>query len=320
MQFQFLGTSSGVPTRQRNVSGFAIRHAHQKSWVLVDCGEGTQHQLQQTEFTLRKLKAICITHVHGDHTFGLPGLISSCGMSGRKEPLTIIAPKDVEHYVRSALQLTDCFIPFDLNFVDVELFNEPREIAGFILDRFPLSHRVPSFAFRFSCTIMKQRLNTEKLTQDNVPKGPLWGELRAGKVVKLDDGRVLDGAKYVETTCEQQRVVVGGDNDTPELLAEACQECDVLVHEATFTKAISDKVGPGPQHTDAAQIGAFAQRVNLPHLVLTHFSARFQSSNMHEIQDETASFYQGQLFLANDFDKFQLQLGKLICVKDDSCD
>ena len=95
MEITFLGTSSGVPTKNRNVSGLAIKKQDSKSWFLVDCGEGTQQQLLQTKLSLKYLTAICITHVHGDHCYGMPGLLATTAMSGRTEPITIIAPEGI---------------------------------------------------------------------------------------------------------------------------------------------------------------------------------------------------------------------------------
>ena len=87
LEFTFLGTSSGVPTLTRNVSGLAIHYGKTKDWILVDAGEGTQHRVQQAKLSLQHLKAICITHVHGDHCYGLMGLLASAGMNGRKDPI-----------------------------------------------------------------------------------------------------------------------------------------------------------------------------------------------------------------------------------------
>ena len=92
MNLKFLGTSAGVPTKNRNVSGVALRESKGKGWYLIDCGEGTQHQVLHTKLSFHSLKAIFITHVHGDHCYGLPGILASAGMGGRKAPLTIVAP------------------------------------------------------------------------------------------------------------------------------------------------------------------------------------------------------------------------------------
>ena len=125
LHFTFLGTSSGVPTLTRNVSALAIRNSKNKDWILVDAGEGTQHRIQQAKLSLQNLVAICITHVHGDHCYGLVGLLASAGMNARTAPLTIIAPKEIQQWIEVTAQLTDLHLPYPLNFINV---NEAAQI------------------------------------------------------------------------------------------------------------------------------------------------------------------------------------------------
>ena len=114
---QFLGTSSGTPTKQRNVSGLALQESKGRGWYLIDCGEATQHQLLHTKLSLNTLKGIFITHVHGDHCYGLPGLLGSAGMTGRTEPLTIVAPAGIREWIEATQRFTEFHLSFELNFV-----------------------------------------------------------------------------------------------------------------------------------------------------------------------------------------------------------
>ncbi|MFW5824524.1 MAG: MBL fold metallo-hydrolase, partial [Marinobacter sp.] len=120
MELTFLGTSAGTPTRARNVTALALRHGGPRHWYLIDCGEGTQHQLLRTRLSVMQLQAIFITHVHGDHTFGLPGLLSSASMAGRTEPLPIIGPPQLEPFIGTALASTDSSLGFELEFINAE--------------------------------------------------------------------------------------------------------------------------------------------------------------------------------------------------------
>ena len=115
MKLTFLGTSAGLPTRERNVSSLALAMDDNKRWYMVDCGEATQHQLLRCRYTLKHLKAIFITHLHGDHIFGLPGLLSSAAMSGRTELLTICAPSGLESFIQVALGCGEKYeMPFEI--------------------------------------------------------------------------------------------------------------------------------------------------------------------------------------------------------------
>ena len=120
----FLGTSSGTPTKQRNVSAIAIKKANAKSWHLIDCGEGTQHQILHTHLSLNTLSSISITHIHGDHCYGLPGLLASAAMAGRTDPLLIIAPQGIQRFIETTCQLTELQLPYKINFLAVETMHQ----------------------------------------------------------------------------------------------------------------------------------------------------------------------------------------------------
>lgn len=311
MELVFLGTSAGAPTKTRNVTGLAVRRAGSRSWCLVDCGEGTQHRILHTNLSLRSLDAICITHVHGDHCFGLPGLLDSAGMQGRTEPLAIYAPQPIAQFIAAAREASGSWAPFPIVFHPVEHREEEFAAGEFILSRHALSHRVPSFAYAFRETAVERKLDMEALKARGVPAGPLWKTLQSGTGVTLDDGSSVQAEDVLLPARRARKIVVGGDNDQPGLLADACRGADVLVHEATFTAEISEKVGPSPQHSDARSVAQFASAAALPNLVLTHFSARFQDdvtrpSSIAEIEAEARASYEGTLFLARDLDVYRL--------------
>lgn len=310
MDLLFLGTSSGTPTKARNVSGVALLEDSGKGWYLIDCGEATQHQLLHTPLTLHGLRAIFITHVHGDHCYGLPGLLASAGMARRSEPLDIIAPAAIEDWLRGTLRMSHSWLPYELRFHPIETFDGWRN-SQVRVDATALSHRVPSWGYGFTEARPDPRLDTEKLDRDGIPRGPLWGQLVRGHDVALD-GRILQADDYLITARPPRRIVIAGDNDRPELLREACQDAHVLVHEATYTQPIADAGKSDFGHSTAAQVATFAQSIGLPNLVLTHFSARYQNApsrglSMADIRAEAASCYGGTLLLAEDFLRVRLE-------------
>lgn len=310
MDLLFLGTSSGTPTKARNVSGLALLEDSGKGWYLIDCGEATQHQLLRTQLTLHGLRAIFITHVHGDHCYGLPGLLASAGMARRQEPLDIIAPAAIQTWVHATLEMSRCGLPYELRFHATETLTTWRN-AWFEIEPIALSHRVPSWGYRFTEARPDPRLDTDKLDRDGVPRGPFWGQLARGQDVELPDS-VLRSSDYLLPTRPPRRVVIAGDNDRPELLREACKNAQLLVHEATYTQPIADAGKTDFGHSTAGQVAAFAQQAGLPNLVLTHFSARYQRASkglsIEDIRAEAAAAYSGQLILAQDF--MQMALGK----------
>ena len=345
LKLTFLGTSAGVPTKQRNVTALAIKclnpyssaanqqqNKKSRPWVLIDCGEGTQQQLLHTKLSLHQLEAICITHVHGDHCYGLPGLLASAAMSGRTAALTLIAPKAIATLLEVITVTTEIYFPFVINFMAIEdLLSQPdSKNKGqvfisldnqhqLVIDIHPLSHRVASYGFGLTQTISRRTLNTDKLTAAGIPASALWGRLQQGEDVMTNDGRKLYSADYVDNEVQRTRVVVAGDNDTPEYLSAAVVDSDLLVHEATYTHEVLNKIQAknpdfDPMHSSAQLVGRFAQENSLKNLILTHFSARYQSfdnpnsntPNMAHIRLDAQSTYAGNLWLAADFDQYMV--------------
>jgi ribonuclease Z len=309
MDLIFLGTSSGVPTRRRNMSGTALIESSGKGWYLVDCAEATQHQVMRTPLSLQALRGCFITHVHGDHCFGLPGLLASAGMCGRVEPLDIVLPVALHDWLRLSLSVSHSWLPFELRLLASETFegwgNDKVNVTAVAL-----SHRVPSHGYVFTEADPHPRLDVDRLEADGIPRGPLWGELAHGNDV-VHAGRLFPAERYLRPARPAQRFIICGDNDTPGLLAEAAVGADVLVHEATFTQGWIDHSPENYGHSSAAAVASFAELAGIPNLVLTHFSARYQSDprrspSIEDVREEAAAYFGGELVLAQDLQRYHL--------------
>ena len=315
MEFIFLGTSSGAPTRTRNISGLAIKKTNAKTWSLVDCGEGTQHQILRTSLSLNQLDTVFITHVHGDHCFGLPGLISTATMSGRAKPLTIVAPDPVREFIKVALSVSQARLSYEINYLNVAELQHPSSpsitASGFNIEIGELSHRVPSFSYHFIENKIAASLDIDKLNQEGIEAGPIWGCIQSDKEFILQNGEKRQSSDYLLAPRAPRKIIVAGDNDTPSLLEQYAEQANVLIHEATFTADIAEKIGNGPQHSTAEKVAQFAEKTGIPNLVLSHFSSRYQDTgnekgSILEIENEAKANYSGKLFLANDLERFQL--------------
>ena len=312
MEFTFLGTSAGTPTRSRNVTALALSYSGHKPWYLVDCGEGTQQQLLRAHYSVMQLRAIFITHIHGDHTFGLPGLLTSASMLGRTEPLDVIAPVQTQRFINVTLENSDSSLGYNLNFIDSEApdFYWQDHYVG--VTNVTLSHRVPCRAYVFTERNLERQLLQDKLKEDGIEPGPSWRELQKGNNVTLEDDRLLRSEDYTQIPRVARRLIVAGDNDDPTLLTDACNDSHALIHEATYTQDVADRVGSWPQHSSAEQVARFAQQAQLPNLVLTHFSSRYQSApggtpSINQLAAEAMQHYRGRLFMARDFDTYRLE-------------
>ena len=313
MEIIVLGTSAGTPTRQRNMSGLALRLRGARQWVLIDCAEGTQHRILRTPLSVMSLRAVFITHLHGDHCYGLPGLLASAAMAGRSDALTVVGPPPLRGMIEAIMVASQLSLPFPL------VWLTPSDLAGDLadaplmpelaVDATALSHGLPCWAYGFTEAAMARHLDTDKLRADAVPASPLWGDLQKGRDVTLADGRFIKATDYLLPPRRARRIVVAGDNDRPELLATAAHGADVLVHEATYTEDVLQKIGPGPQHSSAMRVARFAEEAGVRNLVLTHFSPRYQDRGalpMSLLEDEARAQYNGNLILARDLDHYVL--------------
>ena len=301
MELLFLGTSSGAPTRTRNVSGLALIESIGSAWYLIDCGEGTQHQILRTSLSLNDLSVIFITHLHGDHCFGLPGLLASAGLSGRTAPLKIVAPAGASKWLKCTLDVTETYLPYELEFVETKP-STATETAQFNVSAIALSHRIQCFGYTFVESNCKLVLNIEKVKKAGIPQGPLWGDLQAGKDVEYQ-GLVHKAAEYT-SSIRPKRIIICGDNDQPELLQPMQEEIDLLVHEATYTEDMAARARDAG-HSYAKQVAVVAERMGIPNLILNHVSARYSNSS-EALEAEARMEYSGTVYVASDFQRYRL--------------
>jgi len=302
MEIMFFGTSAGTPTKSRNVSAIAVIESVGSSWHLIDCGEGTQHQILHSQLSLNSLSTIFITHSHGDHCYGLPGLLASAGLNGRTKPLKIIAPKGIKQWIELTQQVSELYLPYELEFIS------PNDVSNcsfdqFIISSIPLSHRIACFGFAFTELHVKQSLSIENIKSKGIPQGPLWGRIQAGHDIEFE-GMVYKSKDFCDEPRPPRKIIICGDNDQPNLLEFESKDCDVLVHESTFAEDMSESA-KSVGHSYAGLIASFAQNASIPNLILTHISARY-SNKLKTLQDEARREYSGNLFIASDFDRYNL--------------
>ncbi|CCQ10925.1 Ribonuclease Z [Pseudoalteromonas luteoviolacea B = ATCC 29581] len=300
MDLHFFGTSSGCPSKTRNVSATGVSFERCKSWLLVDCGEGTQHQLLHSTLSPYRLGVVAVSHVHGDHCYGLPGVLAAIQMSGRKEPVALVAPQKVIEFVRCTFELTDLQLAFNLVCHPLEEVQQAINFEGFMLEVITLKHRVPSYGFKITETVIPNKLHLDKLNRQGIKSGSHYNCLQKGQDVEYEN-HVLTAKEYTYPSWQPRTVIVCGDNEKPSLIAPWIKEADTLVHEATFTSKDLSKIGYHTGHSDAARVAQFAEMHALNHLILTHFSVRYHGENgLASIEHEAKRYYSGHLTLAYD--------------------
>ena len=305
MQLTFLGTSAGVPTRTRNVTAMLLQlqHPTQPGLWLFDCGEGTQHQLLRTAFHPGKIERIFISHLHGDHLFGLPGLICSRSMAGNIQPLTIYGPQGVKEYVETSLRLSGSWTDFPLEIVEIR--------AGKILDdglrqvtAYPLDHPVECYGFRVEEHDKPGALDAKRLIEAGVPFGPLFQRLKAGESITLADGRTVNGADFLAPATPGKKIAIFGDTAPCESALEMARDADLMVHEATLEAAMAEKAN-SRGHSSSEQTAQLARAANVKQLIITHVSSRYDAEGCRRLLAECRSVFPA-CELAEDFSTFTL--------------
>ncbi len=283
LQITFLGTSSGVPTRARNVSGVALRLPQRAEVWLFDCGEGTQHQFLKSELRISQLTRIFITHMHGDHIFGLMGLLASCGLAGNPNRIDIYGPPDLEEYLKACRRYSQTHFsyPVKVHTVSPGVILEDDE---FSVSCELLKHRVPAFGYRVTEKDRPGHFDVDRAKALGIPSGPLYGKLKRGETIVLPDGQQVHGAELCGPTQIGRKLAYCTDTIYCDSAVDLAQGADVLIHEATFAHQDAELAYQRLHSTStmAAQVALGAQ---VRQLILTHFSPRYAPGNSTETKD-----------------------------------
>ena len=282
MQVTFLGTSSGVPTRARNVSAVALRLPQRSELWLFDCGEGTQHQFLRSDLRVSQLRRIFVTHMHGDHVFGLPGLLASLGLAGTCSGIDLYGPDPLRDYHEGVLRTSSTRIGYPLRSHRVK---EAASSGSLLLDDgdisvrcTPLTHRVPAYAYRVDQKPRPGRFDVEKARALGIPPGPIYAELKAGRSVSLDDGRIINGASLCGPERPGCSLVYCTDTVFSEAAVELATGADLLIHESTFAHAEAE-MAFARQHSTSTMAAQTALAAGVKQLMLTHLSPRYMPGN-----------------------------------------
>ncbi|MGO0060758.1 ribonuclease Z [Brevibacillus fluminis] len=319
MILSFLGTGSGVPSTKRNVSAMALSFRKTGKWWLFDCGEGTQHQLLKSPLKISQLEKIFITHLHGDHIFGLLGLLASRSLSARVETrIDVYGPSGLFDYVQAVQAVSPMHIGYPLFFHTIE--------PGMILDTdevtvtcAPVQHRVPAFAYAIEEKPVSGAFQAEKAKALGIPPGPLFGALKRGDTVVLEDGRTIEGKTLVGPMQAGRKVVLSGDTMPCEALLQLARDADVLIHESTYAH-VHLELAVRSGHSTARQAAEIARAAKVKQLILTHISPRYDDPDGEwtavQVLDEARQTFP-DTELAHDFWQYEVKRPRGILDRDD---
>ena len=297
MEVTFLGTSGAVPTVQRNPSAVLLRREGER--LLFDCGEGTQRQMMRfsTGFSVSHL---FVSHLHGDHILGIPGLLQTMDFNDRSDPLAIHAPHGSRSRLEDLIQAggNRPSFPLRINQVgdgDTVLERPDYEVNAFETDH----HTAESVGYAVVEDDRKGRFDREKAEEElGLSPGPKYSKLHDGQAVE-HDGRTIQPEEVVGPPRPGRRVVYTGDTAPTGRTVEMAQEADLLIHDATFAEDRRERAA-ATGHSTAKQAAELANRAAVKRLALTHISTRYAGQS-HRLAEEAASVFEGaEVFVAED--------------------
>jgi len=272
-----------VPTRSRNVSSIALRLPQRAETWLFDCGEGTQHQILRSDVRLSQITRIFVTHMHGDHIYGLMGLLASSGLAGNPSRVDIYGPPKLNDYLRACGRYSQTHFSYPVKVHTVQP-GVVFEDESYTVQCLPLTHRVPAFGYRVSEKDKPGRFDVEKATQMGIPSGPLFGQLKRGEPVTLPNGRVVLGTELCGEPQPGRSFVYCTDTIYCENAVELARDADVLVHEATFAHHDAE-LAYQRLHSTSTMAAQVALSAGVKQLVMTHFSPRYAPGNAIVLDD-----------------------------------
>lgn len=290
MELIFLGTGAGVPSKERNVTSIALSLLQENNSVwLFDCGEATQHQILHTSIKPRKINKIFITHLHGDHIFGLPGLLSSRSFQGGESELTIYGPAGIKQYVETSLKVSSSHLNYPLSIVEITE-GEIMKTDDFIITSIKLEHGIESYGFRIKEKNKPGELLVNKLKDIGISPGPIYKEIKENEEVTLQDGTRIKRSDFIGPEKSGKVISIFGDTRYKKEHIEFIRNSDVFVHEATFDHGKSN-LAHEYFHSTTTQAANLAKEAGVHQLILTHISSRYQKEDMKSLLNEAQEIF-----------------------------
>jgi ribonuclease Z len=277
MQLIFLGTGGSWPSKERNVPAVALKIDGEI--ILFDCAEGTQRQFMYSTTTFMQVNKILISHFHGDHFLGLPGMVQSMYLNDRTRPLDIYGPKGTGKLISSLLKLGYFSPTFDIRLHDLE-DGETIEFPKYTIKCREVSHSVPTLAYCVEERERPGKFNLDKAKELDIPEGPEYRALQQGKSVAVN-GKTISPEMVMGPPRKGRKIVYSGDTKPCDAVIELAAGSDVLIHDATLDQSLEDKA-EAYDHSSSRQAAEVAKAAKVKMLFLIHISPRYRDADILE--------------------------------------
>jgi ribonuclease Z len=296
----FLGTSGAVPTTERNPSSVFVRR--EGDAFLFDAGEATQRQMMRFN-TGFDVSDVFVSHGHGDHIFGLPGLVHTWDFNDRTDPLTIHVPRGLGESIEDLVFSVGGDVGYPVRVDEVSAGETVLDRPEYEVRTFTTDHRTSSVGYALVEDERKGRFDREYAQELGVPVGPKFSRLHEGQAVELEDGTVVQPEQVVGDPRPGRKLVYTGDTRPHDAVVSAAEGADLLIHDATFANDASERAAE-TGHSTAGEAAEVANRAGAKALALTHISSRY-AGDAREIS-EGASGFAGEAFVAHDGLKYEI--------------
>ena len=296
-----LGSSSALPTSKKFPSAHVI-NIHER-FFLIDCGEGTQIQLRKFKISFSKINHIFITHLHGDHFFGIWGVVSTFNLLGRKNDLHIYSPGNLEKKVYSVINKLD--IGFDIFFHRLEHNNKKviYETKSIEVSAFPLDHRIETYGYLLKEKPKERNIKKEAVAKYNLGIKDILS-IKQGNDFITEEGKQIKNSKLSIPPYKSRSYAYCSDTNYTEDIIPYIKEVDILYHEATFAKDLQETADI-TKHSSSEDAGTIALKANVKKLLIGHFSTRYKNTDV--ILNEAKKIFLNT-HAVNDGDIFNIDL------------
>ena len=298
----FLGTSGSLPTNDRSLPSIVIQR--EGEILMFDCGEGTQRQMMRSGIGFNRRMTVFITHMHGDHVLGLPGMIQTMSLLGRDKPLRIYGPPGIKAFIDAVISTVSFWLSFPIEVNEIDDEGIAYDCEGYEVRAVWADHSIPSLAYALVEKPRPGKFYPEKAIALGVPKGSLWGRLQKGIDVVLPDGRIVKPSDVLGPPRPGRKIAYSGDTRPSEKIVELATGADVLIHEATLGDDLLERAEE-EGHSTPSGAARIALKAGAKLLVLTHISARYTETEMP--LSEAKKIFPNTL-IARDLDEIEIPL------------
>jgi len=302
MQVIFLGTAASIPTIARALPSVVVKRKNEI--LMFDCGEGVQRQMIKAGVGFHKKMRIFVSHMHGDHVLGLPGLLQTMSLLDRTQKLEVYGPVGIKAFIESIQQTVQFVLTFPVEINEIENEDVICEDKEYNVQAARTDHVIPSLAYALIEKPRPGRFDPEKAKMLGVPEGPMWSRLQHGEKAKIATGKVIKPEQVVSASRPGRKITYSGDTRPTKSLVKLAENADLLIHEATLEDNLIERAQEDG-HSTPSQAAKTAKKAKVKRLILTHLSARYK--NAKPLLEQARKIFPN-VDVAEDFMKFEVPL------------